>query len=135
MIKTSNRFIISAVVCSLVTLAAAPSLAGIKYISKGGKLVVQYGNTCSTVNPSGSYRFSDGTAGVLTALDCTNTGGDIAAHTFRDTSGKERCYGRMTQYWGQRVMTVWEVDGAVSGYRCSVVGKKFEVEMDGGQQN
>ena len=130
-----KRLTIGMIACVLLLLISMPSFAGMKYTSKGGRLVIQYGNSCSTVKPSGSYRFNNGTAGVLTALDCKNTGGDISSHKFADTAGKERCYGRMTQYWGRKIVTVWDVEGAVTGYQCSVTGKKFEVEMDSGRQN
>ncbi|UBF28099.1 hypothetical protein K9N68_09540 [Kovacikia minuta CCNUW1] len=42
----------------------------------------------------------------LTATDGSCPGGDSVEHKFRDKAGKEWCYDRMTQYWGQTVTTV-----------------------------
>jgi hypothetical protein len=111
-----------------------PALAGTRYVSLDGNLTVEYSNACSTTTPSGSYRVRNGVSGDLVATTCEGIGGDVGISRFTDTSGDERCYGRMTQSWGRRVMTVWQVEGAVSGYSCSQTGKRFEVEMDDGQQ-
>jgi len=42
----------------------------------------------------------------------------------------------MQQSWGwaTKTLTTWIIKRAVSGYRCSQSGKKFEVEMDIGKQ-
>jgi hypothetical protein len=129
-----KRLIIGVTVASSVLLIATPSFADTKYTSKDGNLVVQYGKKCSTVKPSGFYRVRNGATGNLIALDCESVGGDIANHKFVDVSGKERCYGQMRQIWSRKVFTVWKIEGAVSGYPCSQVGKTFEVEMDSGKQ-
>lgn len=126
--KGTVSFVISLVVM-LVPIAA---LAGTKYSSKEGSLTVQY-DQCSTVEPSGSYQLQNGVSGELIALDCSRTGGDVAHHRFQDTTGNERCYGKMTQVWGRKVVTIWEVEGAVEGYSCSQIGEKYEIEMDSGQ--
>jgi hypothetical protein len=115
-------------------LTATPCLADRIYTSRSGTLTVQYENACSTVRPSGSYRFGN-ISGTLTALSCKNVGGDFAEHKFIDISGDQRCYDRMNQSWGGRYpVTVWEVKGAVSGYQCSQIGEKFKIEMDNGKQ-
>jgi len=131
-IRKSTAF---AVVLLSVILTTSPSLADTIYRSKSGTLTVRYGNKCSTVKPSGFYRFGS-ISGNLIALSCENIGGDWAEHKFIDTSGDERCYGLMQQSWGwaTKTLTTWIIKGAVSGYRCSQSGKKFEVEMDIGKQ-
>lgn len=122
------------VVSTFTILLAAPSLADIRYVSRDGNLAIQYGGECSTVRASGFYRFRNGVAGELVAVNCDDTGGDIAVHRFTDTSGNERCLGRVTQSWGERVITLWQVDGTVPGYSCSRVRQSFEIEMDSGQE-
>lgn len=123
--------------CIVVFLSAilttSPCLAETIYRSMSGTLMVRYGNKCSTVKPSGFYRFGS-ISGNLIALSCENLGGDGAEHKFIDTSGDERCYGLMQQVWGRRTFTIWIIEGAVSGYRCLQSGKKFRVEMDDGKQ-
>jgi hypothetical protein len=132
--KNDTKLIAFLTVFSSVLLAATPSFAGTQYISKDGTLTVQYGNKCSTTKPTGTYRVRNGVTGNLTALDCSGIGGDIADHKFVDVSGKERCYGQMRQVWSQKVLTIWKIEGAVSGYACSQAGKTFTVEMDSGKQ-
>jgi hypothetical protein len=131
---TSVKSIIGVITCSLPILVTNPSFANTKYTSKDGNLVVQYGNKCSTVKPSGFYRVRNGVTGNLTALDCSGIGGDVADHKFVDMSGKERCYGQMRQVWSRKVFTIWKVEGAVLGYFCSQTGKQFEVEMNTGKK-
>lgn len=116
------------------TMIATPGLAGSRYVSRDGNLTIEFGNSCSTTSPSGSYRVQGGVSGDLVATTCERLGGDVSVSRFTDTSGNERCYGQMTQSWGSRVMTIWQVEGAVSGYTCSQVGKKFEIEMNSGEQ-
>jgi hypothetical protein len=130
----ANKLMAVLVISSSVLLTATPSLAGSQYTSKDGNLTVQYGNKCSTTKPTGTYRVRNGVTGNLTALDCSGIGGDISDHKFVDVSGKERCYGQMRQVWSQKVLTIWKIEGAVSGYVCSQVGKTFTVEMDSGKQ-
>jgi hypothetical protein len=112
--------------CIVVFLSAilttSPCLADTIYSSKSGTLMVRYGNKCSTVKPSGFYRFGS-ISGNLIALSCENLGGDGAEHN-----------GLMQQVWGRRTFTTWIIEGAVSGYRCLQSGKKFRVEMDDGKQ-
>jgi hypothetical protein len=132
--RQSQKIAASLVVFSAILLPSLPSLAGTQYTSKDGTLTVQYGNKCSTTKPTGTYRVRNGASGNLTALDCSGIGGDIADHKFVDVSGKERCYGQMRQVWSQKVVTIWKIEGAVSGYACSQAGKTFTVEMDSGKQ-
>jgi hypothetical protein len=123
-------------IASLVVLTS-PSLAAerFQYTSLGGKLNIKFSGTCSTIKPSGSYRFRNGTSGVLTAVDCNNIGGDATFSKFMDTTGKQRCQGRMDQYWGgsKGVVTVWKATSAVKGYHCSKIGQTIEITMDGGK--
>ena len=122
-------------IANLVILVS-PGFAGerFQYTSLDGKLNIKFGGTCSTVKPSGSYRFRNGTSGILTAVDCDNIGGDGAFSKFIDTTGKERCQGLMDQYWGSKgTVTVWKATSAVKGYRCSKVGKTIEIRMDDGK--
>jgi hypothetical protein len=132
MIKRILRFL--GYTTTFVAILAAPALAGTRYVSRDGNLTIEYSNACSTTSPSGSYRVQGGVTGDLVATTCERLGGDVSVSQFTDTSGNERCYGKMTQTWGRVVMTVWQVEGAVSGYSCSQTGKKFEVEMNDGQQ-
>ena len=134
MIPIPVKLAASMVIFSSVLLVANSSLADTKYTSKDSSLVVQYGNKCSTVKPSGFYRVNNGVTGNLIALDCSGVGGDVADHEFIDTSGKERCYGQMRQVWSRKVLTIWKIEGAVSGYACSQAGKTFEIEMNSGKQ-
>lgn len=127
---SKNLLAATSIIIGATVLISFPALAGLRYVSKTGNLLVQYGDKCSTVNPSGVYKFGNGVTGLLTALDCESTGGDIASHKFIDTAGSERCFGRMTQYWSGKVITVWKIDGTVPGYRCSKAGKTFDFEMD-----
>jgi hypothetical protein len=124
-------------IANLVILAS-PSFAaeGFQYTSLDRKLNIKFGGTCSTVKPSGSYRFRNETSGVLTAVDCNNIGGDAAFSKFIDTTGKQRCQGRMNQFWGgsKGIVTVWKATSAVKGYRCSKVGQTIEITMDGGKR-
>jgi hypothetical protein len=134
MVTLSRELIIGTITCLSAILVSSPSFADTRYISKDGNLVVQYGNKCSTVKPSGFYRVRNGVTGNLIALDCSGIGGDVADHKFIDVSGKERCYGQMRQVWSRKVFTIWKIEGAVSGYPCLQTGKQFEVEMDTGKQ-
>ena len=112
----------------ILILIASPSFAG-DMTSKGGNLTIHTGDHCSTKQPSGSYKFKNGRAGTLTPVDCSLAGADGFFDKFIDTKGKERCYGRLSTFWGNKIITVWEFQGAVSGYRCSQVGNKIEIEM------
>jgi hypothetical protein len=119
-----------------IVILASPSFAAerFQYTSLDGKLNIKFSGTCSTVKPSGSYRFRNGSSGVLTAVDCNNIGGDAAFSKFSDTTGKQRCQGRMDQYWGNSgVITVWKATSAVKGYRCGKIGQTVEIKMDGGK--
>jgi hypothetical protein len=40
----------------------------------------------------------------------------------------------MRQVWSRKVLTIWKIEGAVSGYPCSPAGKTFTVEMDSGKE-
>jgi hypothetical protein len=121
-------------IASFVTLTSS-SFAGerFQYTSLDGKLTIKYGGTCSTVKPSGFYRFRNGTSGVLTSVDCHNIGGDAGFSKFVDTTGKQRCQGSMAHYWGSKIVTVWKARSAVKGYRCSEIGQTIEITMDGGK--
>jgi len=106
MMILSRKLTFGVAACLSVLLVSSPSFADTRYISKDGNLVIQYGNKCSTVKPSGFYRVRNGVTGNLTALDCSGVGGDVADHKFIDISGKERCYGQMRQVWSRKVFTI-----------------------------
>ncbi len=129
-----KRLAVGGAILASIVFAISPSLADTRYTSKSGNLIVQYGKKCSTVKPSGFYRVGNAVTGNLTPLDCSVIGGDIAEHKFIDMSGKERCYGQMRQVWSRKIVTIWKIEGAVSGYPCTQVGKTFTIEMDGGKQ-
>jgi hypothetical protein len=48
---------------------------------------------------------------------------DVASFNFIDTEGKERCYGSSSMSSG--AVSIWEIKGAVPGYRCSTIGKTY----------
>ncbi|NJL20259.1 MAG: hypothetical protein HC895_04585 [Leptolyngbyaceae cyanobacterium SM1_3_5] len=53
---------------------------------------------------------------------------------FYDTSGCDRCVGRMPIFiddGGGRFASrsTWSIDGTVSGYTCSTVGRTFELQL------
>lgn len=130
-LASSSRLRTVTVSSICVTLGICFSaLAGWRYTSEDGTLVVEYGDECSTTEPSAFYEFSDGTAGELVAVSCDYIGGDASPHKFIDTAGEERCFGRMTHYDSAESVTVWEVDGTVEGYSCSKASQTFEYVMD-----
>jgi hypothetical protein len=94
--------------------------------------VIQSGKWEQAGAKIGTYQTDSSRGGLV------NTGRDdpMGFYTrFADTSGQERCYGRMHIYIGDAgfrygSQTTWQVDGVVRGYRCSTVGKKFELEME-----
>ena len=103
--------------------------------SRSGRTVVQIvqnGKWGQAGAKIGTYQTDSSKGGLV------NTGREdpMGFYTrFADTSGQERCYGRMHIYIGDAgfrygSQTTWQVDGAVRGYRCSTVGKKFELEME-----
>lgn len=111
---------------------ATPSFAGTTYRSLSRDLTIDLSRSCSTVTPLSFYRTRNGVSGRLTDLDCSGSG-DVIRFKFIDVTGNERCYGRMTISYGYRrqpkTVSIWEIDGAVSGFKCSVSGKKIEVEI------
>jgi hypothetical protein len=119
---------------SALLLTTSPALAGYRYVSKNGFATITFsGKSCTTERPTASYRFSDGTQSSLTSLDCSQEGGYVFTHRFRDTGGSQRCQGVMTMVFGGRsgfrVVTSWNVQGAVAGYTCSQTGRTFNIEM------
>ena len=112
---------------------AQPSYANTQFTSLDQQLTVEYGNECSTTTPSGTYRVQNGVSGNLTATNCSDLGGDQGVHRFADTTGTYRCYGTMTQEWGRSVITIWDIEGAVSAYSCLDIGERYTVEMDSGR--
>lgn len=131
---SARRLTIGIASCSSALLISIPSLADTKYISKDGNLVVQYGKKCSTTKPTGTYSVRNGASGELKALSCEGLDGDVFDHKFNDAAGNERCYGRMTHAWSQKVYTIRKIKGVVSGYPCSQVRKTFTLKMDSGKQ-
>ena len=112
---------------------AQPSQANARYVSLDQQLTVEFSGDCSTTTPSGAYRLQNGVSGTITANSCSNLGGDQFVGRFADTAGTYRCYGTISQEWGQVVLTTWEIEGAVSGYSCLDVGERYTIEMDSGQ--
>lgn len=127
-------------VLTLVTVAAAPALGYTAlrrvFVSESSKTTVTILQNSDWENPGagiGEYKQVDGSGGYL-----TNTGRDdpMGFYTqFRDTSGAERCVGRMHIFIddsgrnGYASEAVWQVDGKVSGFRCSTVGQTMKLNM------
>ncbi len=119
---------------TLSLLLAAPAIATTEYHSQDQTLTVVYQGSCSLTRPWGSYQVKQGVAGILIPLDCREPGGDSSTSRFIDTSGDERCYGQMYQDWTRGIITTWEVEGAVAGYRCSTIGQTYRIPMDSGRE-
>lgn len=110
-------------------ILTAPVLAD--EVSAKGDLRIQYSNNCYIGKVSATYRVHNGSSGVLIPLNCSGADAEASIpHKFVDTSGKERCVGRMTSIFGYNWSTTrWEIDGSVPGYFCSTVGKTFNVKV------
>jgi hypothetical protein len=109
-----------------------PVHAGPRLVSPNGFATITTGDKCFTNRPTGWYQFKDGTKGNLTAIDCSQTGGDAFTHRFQDTSGSSRCQGIVTTIYGARptgITTRWEVKSPVPGFPCSQVGRTFVLDM------
>jgi len=128
----STKIIIGFAICSSTATVATPSFAGASYRSLSRDLIIDFSSSCSTTTPLSFYR-TKSISGRLTDVDCSYRGADSARYKFIDVTGNERCYGRMTIIWGYRrqpkKVSIWEIDGAVSGFKCSASGKKFTVEI------
>ena len=126
-----TRFIGSFIFLSILGI---PSLAsGIEIVSGSGHLQITIdlssvaGTNCNSNNPSGFYSMVNGPSGKLYPNCAKNqVGTDIHEHKFVDTSGFQRCLGRVII--GIGIFSEWLIDGAVPGYTCSVSGQKFVVE-------
>ena len=92
-------------------------------------------DSCSSTEAVAAYEVRNGPGGLLyTDCDRTPFGEDDGPdfYNFVDTSGPERCVGRMKSYWGTAVNTPdmvmeWTIDGAHRGYRCSTIGNTYSV--------
>jgi len=117
---------------SLATAIAATSFpAFADLVSPTGNLRIKHGSNCSTVNPVATYQGRNGASGILYALTCEGLGGDVYFDKFIDTRGAERCLGRLTTYYtssSKGIVTRWQIDGTVPGYKCTTVGQTFEIE-------
>jgi hypothetical protein len=107
-----------------------------QYSSKNGDLLIIVRNKCSISEYSGKYFFKNNVrfSGGLTRTNCSQ---DINAerieYKFTDIEGDEFCYGRMIKIEsGQKNVTIWKIEGSVSGHYCSHIGANFEVEMKKG---
>lgn len=79
--------------------------------------------------PAGDYQQAGGSGGIL-SLSSMSNGFQMR---FRDTSGSERCIGRMnltSNDGNDRAEAVWFVDGRVEGYRCSTAGQTFRMNLN-----
>jgi len=111
-------------------------------VSQDGNLKIRqlrsYQDACATGQPSDSYYVQNGVSGILYPSECGQYGSDVAEYKFVDTSGNERCTGKtVLSYAGgyvngvrdNRIVTVWEIQNAVSGYKCSTIGETYEITM------
>ena len=130
----SKCFLLCTSVVALQALLLGPAQAKQRYTSTNGFATIIFGNQCSTRKPTGMYQFRDGIRGILTALDCSQQGGDVFTYRFYVTAGRERCQGAMTTIYGGRsrfgMETRWEVKSAVPGFPCSQAGKTSNLEMN-----
>jgi hypothetical protein len=75
---------------------------------------------------SGIYKSTSNIEGILFAAPLPipePLASDIDSFNFVDTKGIERCYGSTSMSSGG--VNVWEIKGAVPGYRCSTIGKTY----------
>ena len=94
--------------------------------------IVQAGRWDQAGARSGRYNQKGGSGGYL-----SNTGQDdpMGFYTrFHDTSGRDRCVGRMRLYVDDsgkqyNSRATWIIDGAVPSYSCSTIGKTFELRI------
>lgn len=128
------RFVLAAL--SFSTLATVlPAQAELVSASKHMRIDWQYAlnaSTCSTQKAHGRYVVRSGVSGLLYPANCSKNvqGGDGGDYNFVDVSGSERCIGRMSLFDGGRATkTVWHIDQAIEGDRCSAAGQKFEVDL------
>jgi hypothetical protein len=107
------------------------------YHSKNKSLSVYLTNKCSTVKASGHYYFLKNQSRLQGFLARENCHQDINSEKlefdFTDIEGDEICRGKMTRIESaQKNVTIWKIEGSVSGHYCSQVGKIIEVEMEKG---
>lgn len=102
-------------------------------VSQSRHLKIEFlkNSKCIPNQPSATYNASHGISGVLYP-ECSwnNVAQDIYKYRFNDTVGKERCRGRMNLVYGgfDGIATIWYFDGAISGYKCSLVGKTISID-------
>jgi len=123
---------------------AAPAKAG-SLISISGELTMQpllsgylTAENCSSTKVAATYQVRNGPGGLV-YLDCDRTyfgeGDNPTFFTFTDTSGSERCAGRVKEHWPSTAATPnvlvseWTIDRAQSGYRCSTIGNTYIVNF------
>jgi hypothetical protein len=127
-IKQKYFFILP--LCTISLLSYQFKILAETYSKPGiGAKVTFFGNFFGykkTGTISGVYESSPDIRGVLFAAPLPipePVASDVADFNFIDTEGKERCYGSSTMSSG--AVSIWEIKGAVPGYRCSTIGKTY----------
>lgn len=95
--------------------------------TKGNLVVHKFTpKVCTNDALSGYYKMTNsGTAGRIYGCAPREYG---YMYTFQDTNGKERCRGNVALMADAGdIWSTWYIRGAVEGYRCSTVGKKYDV--------
>lgn len=95
--------------------------------TKGNLVVHKFTPKVCTSNAlSGYYKVTNsGAAGRIYGCAPREYG---YMYTFRDTNGKERCWGKVGLIADAGdIWSTWYIRGAVDGYRCSTAGKKYDV--------
>lgn len=122
-----------ALALGLIAACAAPAIATAlveTWVSNSGETTINIEMPSGYLGragiEAGRYQQAGGAGGILT----TTERHDISALylSFRDTSGAERCIGRLTLRRGSAQAT-WQIDGTVEGYRCSTVGQTFQMNL------
>lgn len=126
-----------ALALGLVTALSAPAIAYTalvkEWVSDSDQTRIRVEISSQTLEdrnaPAGNYQQSGGSSGILML---TSTNGNDFQMRFRDTSGTERCIGRLnlTSTSDDRAQAVWYVDGTVEGYRCSTAGQTFRMNLN-----
>jgi len=117
---------ISVIIVTSITPALAEYLRPTIW-TKGNLVVHKFTpNVCTNNALSGYYKVkSSSTAGRIYGSAPRAYG---YMYAFEDTNGKERCGGNV-QLMGDAgdTWSTWYIKGSVEGYRCSTVGRKYDV--------